>query len=441
MIEETNSLHWYTHMEINGIEVKKAYFIGIGGIGMSALAQLMQDHGVAVCGSDREASPVTELLHEKSIPVAIGQQAENIPTVDLVVYSEAVWEDNPERIEAKRRGIPQVSYFTALGEAAKGKKTIAVAGTHGKTTTTGMLARILKEAGVSPSAVVGSLVRDFGSNYLSGTSEWLVVEACEYKRDFLTLSPHILVITNIEFDHTDYYKDLADVQSAFAQLIAKVPADGAVVTDVMSASIAPLVNGIAPRVIDYTSEPVYDIKLPGEFNIMNARAAAAAARATLLEIPDDSIVSALGAFEGTWRRFEYKGKTKAGADVYDDYAHHPTAVKKTLIELKKRTKGKLYVAFHPHLYSRTRDLLDDFATAFTDADGVFIAPIYAAREEDDGSISSTMLAKLITKNGTTAEALSFDEIQAAFEKFPKKGDTVVTMGAGDIYKVADALIA
>lgn len=428
-------------MELNGIQVNKAHFIGIGGIGMSGLAQLMKDQGVAVSGSDREGSPVTDLLHEKGISVAIGQQAENIPNVDVVIYSEAVWEDNAERVEARRRGIPQWSYFTALGAVSEGKKTIAISGTHGKTTTTGMTARILRDAGASPSAVVGSLVRDFGSNYLAGTSEWLVVEACEYKRDFLTLSPYILVITNIEFDHTDYYKDLADVQSAFAEFIAKVPADGAVVTDVRNPNIAPLLEGIAPRVIDYVTDTTYTLQLPGDFNQMNARAAATAARAALPEIEESVVSESLTSFAGTWRRFEHKGTTKQGAEVYDDYAHHPTAVAKTLAELRKRTKGKVYVAFHPHLYSRTRDLLDEFAVAFKDADGVFIAPIYAAREVDDGTVSSEKLAALITKNGTAAEALSFAEIQKAFETYPKKGDIVVTMGAGDIYKVADALVA
>lgn len=429
-------------MLLNEKEITRAYFIGIGGIGMSALAQLMKDHGVRVMGSDREESPVTELLHEKGIAVAIGQQEENLPAdIDVVIYSEAVWDDNPERIEARRRAIPQMSYFTALGEVSKGKKTIAISGTHGKTTTTGMTARILRDAGVSPSAVVGSLVKDFGSNYLSGTGEYLVVEACEYKRDFMTLSPYILVITNIEFDHTDYYKDLADVQSAFRALMEKVPEEGAIVTDAEHPNIKTLLTGLSARIIDYTTEPAYTLTLPGEFNQMNARAASAAARAAKDDIVPEDIAASLKEFAGTWRRFEYKGKTAAGAEVYDDYAHHPTAVAKTLAVLKTKTKGKLYVAFHPHLYSRTRDLLDEFSKAFKDADGVFIAPIYAAREVDDGTVSGEILAKRIKKNGTQAEALTFDQIREAFMTYPKKGDIIVTMGAGDIYKVADALVA
>lgn len=421
--------------------LRKAYFIGIGGIGMSALAQLLADHGVFVAGSDREASPVTDLLEEKGIPVIIGQDGSGVPPdADVVVYSEAVWEDNPERVRAKELGISQKSYFTVLGEVSSGKKTIAVAGTHGKTTTTGMLARILRDAGAEPSAVVGSLVRDFNSNYLSGTSDLLVVEACEYKRDFLTLMPSVLVITNIEFDHTDYYRDLADVQSAFAELIGKVPADGAIVTDALHPNIAPLLVGVAPRVIDYTQEAEYFVKLPGEFNMMNARAAAAAATFVLPDIGQETLKESLAAFSGTWRRFEYKGKSQNGADVYDDYAHHPTAVRKTVAELRERTHGKLVIAFHPHLYSRTRDLLDDFSTAFHGADQVLIAPIYAAREANDGTVSSALLAERITANGTLAEALSFEEIATRLAE-AGKGDVVVTMGAGDIYKVADALVA
>jgi len=427
-------------MQLNGKEIQKAYFIGIGGIGMSGLAQLMLDQGVAVIGSDREESPVTELLEKKGITVLIGQKAENVPEdADVIVYSEAVWSDNPERVEAKRYEIPELSYFGVLGLVSETKKTIAVSGTNGKTTTTGMLARILRDAHASPTAVVGSIVKDFESNYLSGTSDLFVVEACEYKRDFLTLDPSILVITNIEWDHTDYYRDLADVQSAFATLIAKVPADGAIVTDAMHPNIAPLLVGIAPRIVDYTLEPAYTVKLPGEFNIMNAQAAAAAAKLILTDTEPLVLQESLGAFSGTWRRFEYKGKSAKGADVYDDYAHHPTAVVKTLAELKKRTYGKLTVAFHPHLYSRTRDLLDDFATAFASADQVYIAPIYAAREVDDGTISSAILAERIKENGTLAEALTFEEIENRLKE-AGKGDVVVTMGAGDIYKVADALV-
>jgi UDP-N-acetylmuramate--alanine ligase len=424
-------------------KVKKAYFIGIGGIGMSALAQYMSDQGVKVSGSDREASPVTELLESKRIKVVLEQKEKNVPKdADVVVYSEAVWEDNPERMRAKELELPQVSYFDMLGKVSEGKRTIAISGTHGKTTTTGMTAKILSDAGASPTAVVGSLVKDFGSNYLKGESDIFVVEACEYKRDFLSLSPFVLVVTNIEWDHTDYYKNLADLQSAFRELMVKVPADGAIVTDARNPHIAPLLRGLKARVVDYTTEPTYELRLPGEFNKDNARAAAAAARLVASTITEDSITTSLSHFHGTWRRFELKGKTKTGADLYDDYAHHPTAIQKTLGELRKKTKGKIIVAFHPHLYSRTRDLLPEFATAFADADEVIIAPIYAAREIDDGTVSNHTLANQIKQTGVNASAMdSFDEIEEYLVKWGGEGDTVMTMGAGDIYKVADKLVA
>lgn len=424
-------------------EARTVHMVGIGGIGMSALAQYLVDIGVTVTGSDRSASPVTELLEEKGIRVALEQEAANVPPhADLVIYTEAVWEDNPERIRASVLGIPQRSYFDALGDISQEKRTIAVAGTHGKTTTTGMLARILRDANLSPTAIVGSLVRDFGSNYLVGTSDWFVVEACEYKRDFLTLSPEILVITNIEFDHSDYYKDLADVQSAFHSIASKVPESGCIVTDPSHPNIAPVLEGIQARVIDYTKEAGYPTHFPGEFNVMNARAAAAAARCAMPDIAEDTLRDSLAEFKGTWRRFEYKGKTARGADVYDDYAHHPTAVAKTMAALRAKVgeETKIYVAFHPHLFSRTRDLLPDFATAFGEADRLLIAPIFAAREEDDGSMSSEILADIIRKNGIDVSAASFEEIYSILESEPAAGDVIMLMGAGDIYKIADQLI-
>jgi UDP-N-acetylmuramate--alanine ligase len=404
---------------------------------MSALAQLLKDEGVHVSGSDREESPTTELLAKKGISVLIGQKADNVPAdTELVVYTEAAWEDNVERVRAKELGIPQSSYFEVLGEVSKGKRTIAVAGTHGKTTTSGMLAKLLADAGAAPSAVVGSIMKDFGSNYVRGASDVLVVEACEYKRDFLTLHPEILVVTNIEWDHTDYYKDLADVQNAFRTLMERA---AVVVTDASHPTIAPLLSGLSARIVDYAQEPAYETRLPGKVNVMNARAAAAAARALLPEVREETLRASLAAFQGTWRRFEYKGKTPKGADVYDDYAHHPTAVKATLTELRKKTTGRMYVAFHPHLYSRTRDLLPEFAAAFGDADRVLIAPIYPAREVDDGTVSNETLAAAIREHGIEAKAADFVEIRRFLETEPAEGDVIMTMGAGDIYTVADRL--
>lgn len=422
-------------------DIKKVHFVGIGGIGMSALAQYLVDLGIEVTGSDRDASPVTDLLESRGIPVMLTQVAENVPEdADLIVYSEAVWADNPERARATELAIPQKSYFEALGDASEAKRTVAVSGTHGKTTTTGMLARILRDANVSPTAIVGSLVRDFGSNYLPGTSDWLVVEACEYKRDFLTLAPEILVITNIELDHTDYYKDLEDVQSAFRTLAEKVPPYGTIITDATHPNIVPVLDGLSAKIVDYTLEPSFETRFPGEYNMMNARAAAAAARVVLPSIVESQMAEALAAFEGTWRRFEYKGVTKKGAGVYDDYAHHPTAVRKTITELRAKAEGRVFVAFHPHLFSRTRDLLDDFATAFEGADRVLIAPIFAAREIDDGTASSAILAERIREHGVSADAMSLEEIQNVLESEPDEKDLIMTMGAGNIYKIADQIV-
>ncbi|MCX6787163.1 MAG: Mur ligase domain-containing protein [Candidatus Kaiserbacteria bacterium] len=420
---------------------RNIHFIGIGGIGMSALAQYFKDQGDIVNGSDREASPVTELLEKKGITVVIGQKAENVPhDADIVVYSDAVPVENPERVCAEGRGIPQLSYFQMLGEVSKGKKTVAIAGTHGKTTTTGMLAKILHDTGASPTAIVGSLVKDFGSNYLSGTSDLFIVEACEYRDHLLELSPQILVITNLEWDHTDYFQSLGALQETFKKAIARVPENGVIITNPSNPNITLLLANTKVPVIDYTKEPAYELHMFGEFNKNNARAAAAAARTILPSISDSAITESLASFQGTWRRFEYKGKTREGADVYDDYAHHPTAIQETLHALRAQVKGKIFVAFHPHLYSRTRDLLNDFATAFSDADKVIIAPIYAAREIDDGSISNEMLAERIRATGTNAVALnSFEDIGKALNE-AGEGDTIMTMGAGDIYKVADALV-
>jgi UDP-N-acetylmuramate--alanine ligase len=426
--------------------MKKAHFIGIGGIGMSALAQYFHDQGVQVTGSDREAGPVTELLEEKGINVVIGHAAENVPPdTDMIVYSDAVPENNPERERTRELGILKLSYFKMLGQVSMGKKTVAVSGTHGKTTTTGMLAKILKDAGASPTAVVGSIVKDFGSNYLHGSSDIFVVEACEYRDHLLELTPSVLVITNLEWDHTDWFPSMQALQETFRKAIEKVPADGAIVTDPNNSNIASLLEGVKAKVIDYTKEPAYELRLPGAFNQMNARAAAAAARVVLPTLTEEAITASLAVFQGTWRRFEYKGKTATGADVYDDYAHHPTAIRETLSALRAKIRevtpyGKIIVAFHPHLYSRTRDLLDEFAVAFASADTVLIAPIYAAREADDGSISSEILAERIRASGTKAQAATLEEIEHILKTEPGKGDVIMTMGAGDIYKIADTIV-
>lgn len=415
--------------------------VGIAGVGMSGLAQMLLHDGHRVTGSDSAWFPTLTAVEKAGIPVTIGYDAANVPSdAEYVVYTDAAHEDNVERMRAAELGIPQLSYFQMLGRISEGKRTIAVAGTHGKTTTTGMLTRILRDADASPTAIIGSIVADFGSNYLPGTSDLFVIEACEYNRHFLNLSPNVLVVNNLEFDHTDYFKSLEDVQSAFRELMERVPETGAIITDTQNENIMPLLEGLRAPIIHYPAELAYPLRLPGEFNQMNARAAAATAKVVVPGLANAAIAHSLSEFKGSWRRFDYKGKTERSADVYDDYGHHPTAIKETLRALRGMTKGRVIVAFHPHLYSRTRDLLDGFARSFEDADEVHIAPIYAAREIDDGSVSSELVAERIRAEGVTATVYdSLAAVEAALREAGKEGDVIMTMGAGDIFKVAEAL--
>jgi UDP-N-acetylmuramate--alanine ligase len=417
------------------------YMVGIGGIGMSALAQLLVSQGKSVCGSDREESPTTQLLSDKGVNIVIGHDGCSIPAdAELLIYSDAVYSDNPERMRAKEMNIPEMSYFEALGEASKGMRTLAVTGTHGKTTTTAMLAKILQACDKQPTAIVGSIVRDFGSNFLSGKDDLLVVEACEYRDHVLKLHPEILVITNIELDHTDYFPTLEALQETFRKAAERVPAHGVIVANPYDPAVAAVLGNAKAPIIDYTTQTVPQLEMLGEFNRENARAAKAAARAAFPHLQEEYIDKALLDFKGSWRRFEYKGETPLGALVYDDYAHHPTAIEKTIEAARVKFPDKrIVVAFHPHLYSRTKSLLDGFAQALAKADYTLVAPIYAAREELDPTISNHVLADMAEQNGGDADALdSFDEIRDALLKEPA-GSLIITMGAGDIYKVADQI--
>ncbi len=418
----------------------RVHMVGIGGIGMSALAQLLVERGAHVSGSDRDDSPTTALLRAKGVTVSLGHG--DVPEgTELVIYSDAVPAENAERAQARERGIPEMSYFQKLGDISKDLRTIAIAGTHGKTTTTGMLAKILVDAGVSPTAVIGSIVRDFGSNFVAGTSDWFVVEACEYRNHLLELSPEILVITNIEHDHTDFFPTLGALQETFARAVAKVPPHGIIIADTNNPTVASILEGAKARVIDYTKKAVGELKLVGEFNRMNARAALCAAEAAYPQLSLEGGVQSLAEFQGSWRRFEYKGESATGAMVFDDYAHHPTAVEKTIAAAREKYPGKrIVVAFHPHLFSRTRDLFDGFVEALATADQIILAPIYAAREMDDGSMSSDKLASAIAGKNSAVQSLpTFDDIRTALHRCGPE-DIIITMGAGDIYKVAEQLV-
>jgi len=423
-------------------KAKMIHFIGIGGIGMSALAQYFNDQGVVVTGSDRDASPVTELLEKRGIRVAIGQKAENVPVdAGMVVYSDAVPVENPERARARELGIPELCYFKMLGQVAAGKRAIAVAGTHGKTTTTGMLAAILQHCKKEPTAIIGSIIKDFGSNFLAGRSDIFVVEACEYRDHVLKLSPEILVITNIELDHTDYFPNLEALQETFKKAAERVPKHGVIVTMSNDSNIAPILQNVSARIVDFSKCGTYEVPhLIGEFNKMNACAAAAAAQAAFPDISQEAIAIALKNFKGSWRRFEYRGETPSGALVYDDYAHHPTAIRKTLEAAREKfPHKKIVVAFHPHLYSRTKSFLNEFAEALSLADHAIVAPIYAAREEPDPEISNHTVADAARSFGGNVEAMdSFDEIRDRL-LLEDEGTLIITMGAGDIYKIAEQI--
>lgn len=420
-------------------DFQKIYMVGIGGIGMSALAQLLLHEGKDVSGMDREDSPTVEMLTKKGIDVTIdvGGMPEG---TEMLIFSDAVSFSHPIREEARRLGIPQLSYFEALSVISKGKRTIAVAGTHGKTTTTGMLAKILSDAGQHPTAIVGSIVRDFNSNFLAGDGELFVVEACEYRDHVLKLDPEILVITNIELDHTDYFPNLEALKETFRKAAQKVSAHGAIMTNPNDPVVADVIKGVRARVFDYTTMAVGSLQLIGEFNRDNARAALAAAHLAFPMLSLEAGVKSLSEFKGSWRRFEYKGETPAGAIVYDDYAHHPTAIAKTIEAAREKfPEKKIVVAFHPHLYSRTKSLLYEFAAALAKADQAIVAPIYAAREEHDQTISNHVLADLAREKGGEVIALdSFDAIRDELLKFDS-GHLIITMGAGDIYKVAEQI--
>lgn len=422
------------------MDTKHIYIVGIGGIGLSALAQLLKAGGAEVSGSDRGESPTTDLLREKGIEVFIGHDGGHIPQdTNLLIYSDAIPRENPEREQARRLGIPEASYFEALGKIANEKKVIAIAGAHGKTTTTAMLIDIFEDAGKDPMAVVGSLRAKTKSNFRSGKGAYFIVEADEYLRHFLQFDPFVLVVTNIDEDHLDYYRDLADIQDAFRTLAQKVPKSGFIVCDPNNEKVKPVLEGAVATIIDYPK--YFDANLPLKvlpLNRMNAAAATAAA--DMLGILPDASRQTLSQFAGTWRRFEYKGEIKNGARVYDDYGHHPTEIKATLTSVREQfPHEKIIVAFHPHLYSRTKILLEEFSSSFDSADEVLIAPIFAAREVPDPEISSGILAARIRARGKQAEAVSLEEIPGRI-RAARSGSIFITMGAGDIYKEAEAAL-
>ncbi len=448
----------------------RIHFIGIGGIGMSALARYYLSRGFEVSGSDLVASEITETLEKQGVKISIGShQAKNIAVVaNLVVYSAAVESKNPEFKEAKKRKIKCQTYAQALGELTKEYFTIAVSGTHGKSTTTAMIALIMVEAGLDPTVVVGTKLREFGdSNFRAGQSKYLVIEADEYAASFLNYWPKIVMLTNIEADHLDFYKDLANIVKTFEEYVKHLGPGGVLVANEEDLNIEKLVKSVKCKVKSYSEKLKVNglnLKIPGQHNLLNAYAAITTARQ--LGVPDETSVKALNNFHGAWRRFEYRGEIN-GAKIFDDYGHHPTEIKATLQGAReylfKKNKGnnsphpplnlrggegRLWCIFQPHQYQRTYKLFDEFVGAFGQADKVILLPIYsvAGREKESikKKVSSEKLAQAIKSQVVSRqEIIYFDSFEETAEYLCgnlKIGDIAVVMGAGDVYKLTQMLL-
>ena len=421
--------------------VSRIHFIGIGGIGMSALARFFLFEKKVVSGSDRATSAITNALVKEGVQIYVSQVASNVTSdIELIVYTEAMSPEHEEMVAARALGVPMMNYFDALGLVANPYYLIAVAGTHGKTTTTAMLTDVFEVAEKDPTAIIGSLRASTHSNFRAGKSKYAIIEACEYKRDFLSLTPDVLVMTNIEYEHTDYYRDLADVQAAFKTLVGQVREGGYVVTNAKDPIIAAVVQDASVPVLDYTEylDVQTSMKQPGMHVRMNA---AAALTVAVREKLDRSRASAtLSAYAGTWRRFEYKG-TCNGAPVYDDYGHHPTEIKATIAGARELYPDKqLAVIFEPHTFSRTATLFADFARAFSGANRVFLLPIYAAREENTWGVSSRELAvKTLAYVPETSYVASLEDAERTLREVVTGDDVVLVMGAGTVTKLASFL--
>ncbi len=450
-------------MRLNFQEINNIHFIGIGGIGNSAVARMMKALGKNVTGQDMQDGEIVKELQKLNIEINIGNQSyENIPNnTELVVYTVAIEtydKDLFDKLKLQEKFIIK-SYPEMLGVISEDKYTIAVCGTHGKTTTTGMLAEIFEDNGSDPTVIVGSLLKDKDgnrTNFIHGDPNhtegqrqgYFIVEACEYRRSFLNINPDIVVITNIDNDHLDYYKDIDDIKSAFREFVQKVPEDGYVVCNIDDENIKDVVSDIKAKVINWSEyfDGELKLKIPGIHNKKNAAAAVAAAVACGIE--KENSKNYVTEFPGTWKRFEFKGILSNGTLVYDDYAHHPKEITSTLQgfrELYPKSDGwNITVVFQPHLFSRTKLLLNDFAQSFSDADQVIILPIYYAREVDDGSISSQILSNEINKYSNNSKAFTdFESVKNEMKiRLPLMSDRdiIVTMGAGEASLIGDFLL-
>ncbi len=445
------------------------HFIGIGGISMSGLAEILLKEGFTISGSDTKPSELTEHLCAMGADIFYPQKAENvIPGIDVVVYTAAIHEDNAEYIEVKRQGIPMLSRAELLGQLMHNYETpIAVSGTHGKTTTTSMLSHILLEAQTDPTISVGGILNAIGGNIRVGNSEIFLTEACEYTNSFLNFFPKISIILNVEEYHMDFFKDIHDIRSSFHKFASILPKDGTLIINKNIEAMETITDGLDCQVLTYSETQAADysaanitfdeignasfdlirhgeyvgpikLSVAGNHNVSNALSVIAAA--DLLDIPFTAIQAGLRSFTGTNRRFQYKGE-RNGFTIIDDYAHHPTEIKATLTSAQNYPHKDIWCIFQPHTYTRTKAFFHEFAEALSLADHVILADIYAARETDTLGMSSEGLCEEVKKLGVDAYYLpSF----AAIEKFVLEkvihGDLLITMGAGDVVNIGDSLL-
>jgi UDP-N-acetylmuramate--alanine ligase len=450
--------------------IQHVHFVGIGGIGMSGIAEVLANMGFRVSGSDLRRSDVTARLEAMGVKVFEGHAAANVGDSHVVVRSTAVRDDNPEIAEARRRSIPVIARAEMLGELMRLKPhTVAVAGSHGKTTTTSMIANVLAQAGLDPTVVVGGVVGAMGSNARLGKSDLMVTEADESDRSFLMLSPTYAVVTNIDREHMDHYADMTDVRKCFADFVNKVPFYGAAVLCLDDPHVQAVIPEIVRRRITYglsaqadiaarevrydrqfgstfqvrrMGEPIGQVSLhvPGLHNVYNSLAAVAVGLE--LELPFETVSSALSTFAGVDRRFQRKGEA-AGVLVVDDYAHHPTEIRATLVAAKLGSTGRrMVVLFQPHRYSRTQDLMEEFARSFNNADVLMVADIYAASEDPIPGVSAEALVEAVHRFGhkDARYAGSVEEATEALLKEVRPDDMVITLGAGNVYRVGERLM-
>lgn len=450
-------------------EIKYIHFIGIDGISMSGLAEILMDMGYKVSGSDVKTSPRTEKLTKMGAKIFPFHSEQNITDPDLIVYTAAIKDSNPEMVKAKSLGIPMIDRATLLGQIMRRYPfSIAVAGTHGKTTTTSMVSTIMMEAGMDPTIHIGAELQSIGGTTRIGGSKFFVAEACEYTGSFLKFNPLIAIILNVDFDHADYFRDIEHVKDTFLKFALKVPEKGYVVVcsdDKNTLSFLDNIHcnkvtfgldrsdamwtakditfddlGCPSFTLVHNQEPLGIIKLgvTGIHNINNALAAIAACHIAGCDF--QSLQKGLHNFRGAGRRFELKGIAN-NIKVLDDYAHHPSEVRATLKAARNCRFEKLWCIFQPHTYTRTKALMNEFASSFTDADCIVITDIYAAREADTGEVHARMLAEAADKqSGNTIYISGFDEIVAYLERKVSPGDMVITMGAGDIYRVGEMFL-